>query len=269
MVFLKMMELLRHYAWPTRWETIDHTRDGPASSENEVSRDPSVEGPCAYANLSTQPSWNHRYPELRACKVKYGLEVHRMVPSGGPKRSSLPTSSSLLAHTQSLAKGMISYQKMKTYRLGDVEIQGVTRIAAHPYTETVLDQGKCAYITSWQAYLSSVGWSSCCLEAWWKQRRKQELAHLARSAHTWQFSSNIHQFFREKQQQHYQWATDPFYTVSFLPAPWFPMTPLLSSMALTKKSPGQLKLVVHTFSPTTGEAEAGICLSLSLAWSTR
>lgn len=157
-------------------------------SENEVSRDSSVEGPGAYPNLSTQPSWNHRYPE-------YGLEVHKMVPSGGPKRSFLPTSSSLLAHTQSLAKGMVSYQKMKTYRLGDIEIQGVTCIAAHPYTETLLDQWKYTYITSWQAYLSSGGWSSCCLEAWWKQRRKQELAHLARSAHTWQFSSNLHQFF--------------------------------------------------------------------------
>lgn len=48
-----------------------------------------------------------------------------MVPSGGPKRSFLPTSSSLLAYTQSLTKRMISYQKMKTYRLGDIEIQGV------------------------------------------------------------------------------------------------------------------------------------------------
>lgn len=71
-----------------------------------------------------------------------------MVPSGGPKRSFLPTSSSLLAHTQSLAKGMVSYQKMKTYRLGDIEIQGVTCIAAHPYTETLLDQWKYTYITS-------------------------------------------------------------------------------------------------------------------------
>lgn len=59
-----------------------------------------------------------------------------MVPFGGPKRSFLPTSSSLLAYTQSLAKRMTSYQKMKTYRLGDMEIQGVTRIAPHPNTDT-------------------------------------------------------------------------------------------------------------------------------------
>lgn len=181
-------------------------------SENDVSRDPSVEGPGVYASLSTQPSWNHRYPELaRASKVKYGLEVHRMVPSGDPKRSFLPTSSSLLAYTQLLAKRMISYQKMKT--LGDIEIQGVTSIAAHPNTETLVNQWKYAYITSWQAYLSSGGWSSCCLEAWWEQRREQELAHLAISAHTCHFLSGKHQ-------QHYQWATDPFHTMPFLPAPW-------------------------------------------------
>lgn len=191
-----------------------------------------------------------------------------MVPFGGPKRSFLPTSSSLLAYTQLLAKRMTSYQKMKTYRLGDIEIQGVTRFAPHPNTETLLDQWKYTYITSWQAYLSSGGWSSCCLEAWWKQRRKQELAHLARSAHTCQFSSNIHQFLSEKQQQHHQWATDPFHTMPFFPAPRFLMMPLPSSFA-DKEEHWETEALVHTFSPTTGEAEAGSCLSLSLAWFTR
>lgn len=38
-----------------------------------------------------------------------------------------------------------------------------------------------AYVTSWPAYLLSGGWSSCCLEAWQKQRRKQELT--PRSTH--------------------------------------------------------------------------------------
>lgn len=238
-------------------------------SENEVSRDPSVEGPGAYANLSTQPSWNHRYPELRACKVKYGLEGHRMVPSGGPKRSFLPTSSSLLAHTQSLAEGMVSYQKMKMYRLGDIEIQGMTRIAAHPYTETLLDQWKYTYITSWQAYLSSGGWSSCCLEAWWKQRRKQELAHLARSAHTWQFSSILHQFFLP-------WEAAAALSVSYWPFLHNALSAssIVSNDAIAKQCGTDKKEALGNWSlwctplVPSGEAEAGRCLSLSLAWST-
>lgn len=144
-----------------------------------------------------------------------------MVPLWRPQKK-FPSHELFLASLQTVFSWEEAAGKMKTHGLGrDIEVQGMTGIAAHPHPETLLEQWKQGYITSWSAYLSSGGWSSCCLEAWWKQRRKQELACGARSAHTCQLRSYVR---RGKTLPAPEWATDPFHTMPSLPAPSFSST---------------------------------------------
>lgn len=172
-----------------------------------------------------------------------------------------PSHELFLASQQTVFSWEEATRKMKTHGLGGrgIEVQGMTGIAAHPHPETFLKKWKQEYITSWSAYLSSGGWSSCCLEAWWKQRRKQELACGARPARTFQLRSYIR---RGKTLPAPKWATDPLFQLQ-----GFLTLPLLSSVALIRKSikTRKLKLAGYTFSPTTRKAEVGKSLNSSPA----